>query len=128
MMEANEVYKEYLGEGYVSTVRLILGADEMLCPKDMVNADLNIGAMKMMMADVFDQKPMLFASVTTEKKMKMINTAALYYLASILCVALASRTAVPPFNTFRYKKNWDKKRKKCVDKANGLLARLLKMG
>ncbi|MDD5486700.1 MAG: hypothetical protein PHW65_04020 [Dehalococcoidales bacterium] len=122
------MYEEYLGEGYHETARLILGADQDLLPNSIVDADLNISAMKMMMAAFFEQKPMTVMSKITEAQDKLITKAALYYLAAVLCVALKSRTAVPPFNTFRYKKDWEKKRKKCADKGNKLLMRVLLMG
>lgn len=44
------MYKEYLGEDYYTKVRKMLTANEELLPNRIIDADLNIGGMKQLLA------------------------------------------------------------------------------
>ena len=118
------MYKEFLGEGYHNKVRKTIGADSELCPDRIVDAELNIGAMKMLIAPVLDKMRFKGKVVDTEDKYNSLASAARNYLAGVLCLALKSRTSVPPYN--KYKINWDKKRTKCMNRANRLMVELIR--
>ncbi len=102
------MYEEYLGEGYHDVIRKMLTADEKLCPNTMIDADLNIGAMKMLIGQALKYKTI----DKTELTFQIMQKAARYYLASLLCVAIQSRIKSPPFHLAKYKKNWQKKQRK----------------
>ena len=122
------MYKEFMGEGYHEQVRMILGADETLCPNKIIDADMNIGAMKMMISGALESKPYLLFQGATEQRVEAIAKAARYYLAAVICLALKSRTSAPPYDTPKYRKDWEKKRKKCADKGNSIMLRMMRMG
>ena len=109
------MYSEYLGEGYHGVIRKMLTADQKLCPDSMIDADLNIGAMKMLIAQGLERLPDNTVG-ENELKFQILQKAARYYLAAVLCVAIKSRIKSPPFNVPKYEKNWDKKRKNYVAK------------
>jgi hypothetical protein len=118
------MYEEYLGEKYHDAIRKILGADEILCPDSMIDAPINIEAMKGMISPAV---PKLKSIIDSELKFALLSKIARYYLAGILCVAIQSRIKVPPFNIPKYtRKDWAKKQKKCMEKANNDLMRLLR--
>ena len=118
------MYEEYLGENYHDEVRKTLGADKKLCTDTMIDAPINIEAMKGMISPAI---PKLKSNVDSELKFALLSKIARYYLAGILCVAIQSRIKVPPFNEPKYtRKDWAKKQKKCMDKANTDLVRLLR--
>lgn len=117
------MYQEYLGENYHNVIRKILFADEKLCPDSMIDAPINIEAMKGMLSPAI---PKLKGKVDSELKFNLLSKIARYYLAGILCIPIQSRIKVPPFNIPKYTgKNWAKKQKKCMEKANNDLMRLL---
>ena len=117
------MYQEYLGENYHTTIRKILFADETICPDSMIDAPANIDAMKGMIASAI---PKLSGKVDSEEKFALLSKIARYYLAGILCIPIQSRINVPPFNIPKYtSKNWVKKQKKCMEKANKDFVRLL---
>ena len=118
------MYEEYLGEDYHNAIRKSLGADEELCPDSMIDAPINVDAMKGMISPAV---PKLMGKVDSELKFSLLSKIARYYLAGILCVAIQSRIKVPPFNVPKYtRKDWAKKQKKCMEKANTDLMRLLR--
>lgn len=121
-------YEEYLGKGYHERIRKAVTVDDVLLPNRIIDADLNIGTMKTLIAPVVEQMQMAGKFVNTEKKYKQLNDAALNYLCGILCLALKSRTSSPPYDTPEYKRNWDKKREKFMRYANGQMMELMKMG
>ena len=117
------MYQEYLGENYHNVIRKILFADEKLCPDSMIDAPINIEAMKGMLSPAI---PKLKGKVDSELKFALLSKIARYYLAGILCIPIQSRINVPPFNIPKYtRKNWVKKQKKCMEKANKDFVRLL---
>jgi hypothetical protein len=120
------MYEEHLGDGYHDEIRKILGVQENLCPNRIIDADINIGGMKMIVAPAVEKMMVRGRSVNTKEKYDVLMTAARYCLAGILCLALKSRTGVAPYDKF--KRNWDKKRAKCMDRANRLLIGLIQMG
>jgi len=122
------MYKEYLGEGYHNKVRKMLTVDEKLLPDRIIDADLNIGAMKQMIASGIDKMQLQGKKVNTEEKYAQFSNAAIYYLCGILCLAMKSRTSSPPFNIKKYKKDWDKKRTGYMEKGNNLMIGLMRMG
>ena len=121
-------YEEYLGLGYRDKVRKMIGVDEVLLPNRIIDADLNIGTMKQLIAPVLEEMSKFGKFVNTEKKYKQLNDAALNYLCGILCVALKSRTSSPPYDAPEYKRNWDKKREKFMRYANSQMMGLMQMG
>ncbi len=122
------MYKEYLGEGYHEKLRAMLTVDENLLPDRIIDAEINIGAMKQMIAPVLEKRQMLGKQIDTESKFFQLSSAAVYILAGILCMALKSRTSAPPFNTKKYQKPWDKKREGYMQKGNLLMTGLMQMG
>lgn len=121
-------HEEYLGAGYENKIRTMLTVDEKLLPNRIINADANIGAMKLMVSPIIMKMQKDGKEVDTAEKYQKLSDAALYYLSSVLCVALRSRTSVPPFNIPPYQKKWDKKRNSYVQRGNGRLAELMSMG
>ncbi len=119
------MYEEYLGPDYHNRIRKMLTADETLLPDKIIDADLNIGGMKKLIAPAIEKMQMFGKEVDTEEKYKLLTDAALYYLCGILCMAMKSRTSAPPFNLPRYKKRWDKKREGYMKKGNAYLKSLL---
>lgn len=127
-MEERELYEDYLGRGYHNKLRQMLTVDETLLPNRIIDADLNIGGMKRLIATALDKMNMIGNRVDNEKKFNQLSSAALYYLAGILCMAMKSRTSAPPFNIPKYKKPWDKKQAGYMQKANLLMEGLRRMG
>lgn len=123
-----ELYSEYLGAGYHAKLRHMLTADETLLPSRIIDADLNIGGMKRLVAPALERMSMTGNKINDEKKWNQLSSAALYYLAGILCMAMKSRTSAPPFNIPKYKKPWDKKQAGYMQKANLLMEGLRQMG
>ena len=122
------MYKEYLGNDYHSKIRKKLTADETLLPNRIIDAEANIGAMKLLVAPAIETMQRFGKFVNTDKKYKQLQSAALDLLCGILCVALKSRTSAPPYDTPEYKRNWDKKRDKFMRYGNSQMMELMKMG
>ena len=127
-MEAILLYKEYLGEGYHKKVRKKLTVDDKLLPNSIIDADLNINAMKELISPAIETMQFLGKSIDDEKKYKHLQDTSLNYLCGVLCLALKSRTSSPPFDTDEYKRNWDKKRDKFMTYGNSQLIGLMQMG
>lgn len=118
------MYSEYLGENYHNAIRKILFADEKLCTDTMIDADINIGAMKEMLTPAILK---LQGKIRDEQKFALLSKIARYYLAGVLCLAIQSRVKVAPFNISKYtRKDWNKKMNKCLEKANKDLMGLLR--
>lgn len=120
-MEEKELYEDYLSKGYHQKVRSMLTADETLLPNRIIDADLNIGGMKRLIAPAMEKMSMTGNKIDDEKKFNQLSSAALYYLCGVLCTAMISRTSAPPFNVPKYKKPWDKKRAGYMQKGNLLM-------
>jgi hypothetical protein len=127
-MEEKELYEDYLGKGYHAKLRQMLTADDTLLPDRIIDAELNIGAMKLLIAPVMDKINMSGKKIDNEAKFNQLSTAAQYYLAGVLCTAMISRTSAPPFNVPKYKKPWCKKRAGYMQKGNNLMMGLIQMG
>ena len=123
-----EKYSEYMGEGYYMKVRKKLTVDAELLPDSMIDADINIGAMKELVAAGIESMKSVGKSVDDEKKYGILQDMALNYLCGVLCLALKSRTSVPPFNVEKYKRNWDKKSEKFMRYGNSQMMGLIRMG
>lgn len=121
------MYEEYLGKGYHDKIRKMLTVDEELLPDSIIDAQTNIGAMKMLLAPTLEKMQMLGKTVDTEEKYNHLASAGLYYLCGVLCMAMKSRTSAPPFNIKKYQKRWDKKRDKYMQKGNALLGGLMRL-
>jgi hypothetical protein len=119
------MYKEYLGEGYHEKIRKMLTCDDALLPNSIIDADLNIGGMKKLIAPAIEKMQLFGKEVDTEEKFKMLSDAALYFLCGVLCMAMKSRTSSPPFNLPKYKKRWDKKKDGYMQKGNTCMNALL---
>lgn len=111
------MYKEYLGEDYHDEVRKILSVKEGLCPDRMIDAEYNIGAMKELIAPAIEKMELQGKKVNSEKQYNTLSLAARYYLAGVLCLPLRSMSKVDK----RYKRNWDKKMRKCMERGNQLI-------
>lgn len=122
------MYEEYLGEGYHEKVRKMLTADDKLLPNSIIDADVNIGAMKRLVAPAIETMQRFGRFVDDKKKYDQLQVAALNCLCGILCFALKSRTSSPPYDIPEYKRNWDKKRDKFMRYANSQMLQLVKMG
>lgn len=109
------MYSYYLGDGYRNKIRKILRADDKICTDEMIDAMYNVEAMKEIVQDHFDQLELKDEDVNTVSKFEKLQEAARYYLAGVLCSAIMSRTKVPPFMGKEYKKNWKKKRQRCLE-------------
>ncbi len=119
------MYEEFLGSDYYNKVRKMLTANEDLLPNRIIDADLNIGGMKKLLAPALDKMTSRGQEVNTEEQYSILQEAGLNYLCGILCVALKSRTSSPPYNLPKYKKNWDKKKNKFMQKGNLLMRGLI---
>lgn len=119
------MYREYLGEGYHDKVRKLLKAGDKLLPDRIIDAGVNIGAMKRIIAPVVDKRNVFYGGIHTEEDFNKLSEAAVYILCGVLCTALKSCTSAPPYNAPEYKKNWDKKWDKLMKKGNLLIRRLL---
>lgn len=64
-MEERELYEDYLGKGYHNKLRQMLTADETLLPNRIIDADLNIGGMKRLIAPALDNMNMIGNRVKT---------------------------------------------------------------
>jgi len=122
------MYKEYLGEGYHERIRTMLVVDDSLLPDRIIDADGNIGGMKLLIAPALEQMSLSGKNINDEKQFNQLSSAAVYYLSGILCMAMKSRTSATPFNLPKYKKNWDKKQKNYMQKGNLLARGLITMG
>lgn len=122
------MYEEYLGEDYYNKVRKLLTADSVLLPDRIIDADVNIGAMKKIIAPAVEKINILKGGINTEESFNKLSEAAVYILCGVLCIALKSRTSSPPYNLPKYKKNWDKKQKKLMQKGNLIIRELMTMG
>ena len=115
------MYQEFLGENYHDTIRKILHAKEDLVTDTMIDADINIGAMRGMIAPAIE-KLQLHDKVDNEYKFSLIQKVARNYLAGILCLPLVNRG-----KRLKSRSDWEKKRKKCMEKGNKALMQLVSM-
>ena len=122
------MYEYYLGKGYHAKIRKKIGCDGKLLPDSIIDADINIGAMKGLVAPAIETMQGFGKFVDNGKKYAMLQEAALNYLCGVLCVALKSRTSSPPYDTSEYKRNWDKKKEKFMRYGNSQLMELIRMG
>lgn len=122
------MYKEYLGEGYHDRIRKMLTCNKELLPNSIIDAENNIGAMKMLIAPAVEKMQTQGKFIDTDEKYKSLTDVAIYYLCAILCMAIKSRTSTPPFDKKKYQKRWEKKQTKYVQKANILMQGLMHMG
>lgn len=123
-----EKYSEYLGKGYHEKIRKKLTVNEKLLPDEIIDADINIGAMKRLVSPAMEAMLQFGKQVDTEKKYTQLREAAIELLCGILCMAMKSRTSAPPFDGPEYKRNWDKKRDKFIRYGNSQLMGLMMMG
>ena len=119
------MHREYLGEKYHSKIRKMLTLNKEVLPDRIIDANSNIGAMKLLIAPYLEGMHLAGKKVDTEEKFNQLSQAALYYLCGILCMAMKSRTSAPPFNVKKYQKNWDEKQKGYMEKANFLMQGLM---
>lgn len=110
------MHERYLGKGYHEEIRKMLGADEEILPNRVIDADLNIGAMKMIVGN-----KLLLARISSEEGFLKLQKASKYILAGILCTAMMSRDK-------KRRKKWIKKRIKILNKGNAMLRDLVNMG
>lgn len=127
-METKELYAEYLGKGYHGKIRKKIGVDNVLLPDSIIDADINIGAMKQLVAPAIETMQASGRFIRTEKQYTQLQEAALDIICAILCMALKSRTSAPPYDGPEYKRNWDKKREKFIRYGNSQMMGLMKMG
>ncbi|HHX60999.1 MAG TPA: hypothetical protein GX707_09860 [Epulopiscium sp.] len=119
------MHEEYLGKGYHNKIRKMLTCNEELLPDRIIDADGNIGAMKILITPTIEKMQLNGKKIDTEEKFNQLSNVALYYLCGILCMAMKSRTSAPPFNIPKYKKNWNKKQKGYMQKGNQLMMGLM---
>lgn len=119
------MHEEYLGKGYHDEIRKRLTCNEELLPNRIIDADGNIGAMKMLMTPYLENIGKHGGKINTEGKFNQLSSVAIYYLCGILCMAMKSRTSAPPFDLKKYQKRWDKKQKGYMEKGNMLMRGLM---
>ena len=119
------MYEEYLGQSYHERIRKMLTCNEELLPNRIIDADANIGAMKILISPALEKMAMTGKQIDSEEKFKRLSDVAVYYLCGILCMAMKSRTSSPPYNLPKYKKNWDKKKNNYMAKGNMLMQGLI---
>jgi len=112
------MHKEYLGEGYHEKLRKMLTLPEDVLPNSVIDADINIEAMKAMLAPALDRMMVTGKQINTEAKFNQLSQAAMYYLAGVLCIAMKSRTSDPAYK--KYRRRWDKKRENYMRKGSML--------
>jgi hypothetical protein len=109
------MYKEFLGEGYHDAIRTLLQANKDLLPDRIIDADLNIGGMRKTIGERLKKAELKAGPIPrTGEIFKVLQEASRQLLAAVLCSALRSRTAVPPF--VEYQRNWIKKQTKFVER------------
>jgi hypothetical protein len=122
-----EAYKDYLGTGYHDKIRKLLTADRKLLPDSMIDADYNIGAMKLLISRAFNDKGLTVQDINNSHKYDTLTDIGLYYLCGVLCTALISRTKSSPFNMPKYKNGLGKKRDKYMERANEMMIGLVQL-
>lgn len=113
------MYSEFLGVGYHEKIRKMLVLPKDVLQDSVIDAPLNINAMRSIIGKSLDKN-----DITNEQEFEQLASAAVYYLAGILCMAMKSRTSSLPFT--KYKKNWDKKRKSYMENGNRIVLGLRK--
>lgn len=109
------MHSEYLGSNYHDTIRTMLKVKKNILPDTVIDADINIGGMKLILNDS------LFVPLATgkiemnEKNFLLVRKTALHVLAGILCCSLASKTDMPEF--VKHKRNWKRVMGKQFEKA-----------
>ena len=122
------MYEYYLGEGYHKKVRKLIRADKAICPDSMIDADYNMGAMRVVVAPCIEQMQLKGIEFTDESY-ELFKEMCLCALGSILCIPLYSKTKVPPFNKPKYQViDWQKQQSNCNRKYRDILKVLMKMG
>lgn len=119
------MHEEYLGKGYHDEIRKRLTCNEELLPNRIIDADGNIGAMKILLTPAIEKMQLSGKKIDTEEKFNQLSNVAMYYLCGILCMAMKSRTSAPPFDLKKYQKRWDKKQKGYMQKGNMIMQRLV---
>lgn len=119
------MHEEYLGREYQDKIRKMLTCNEELLPNRIIDADGNIGAMKMLITPAIEKMQLSGKRIDTEEKFNQLSRVAIYYLCGILCMAMKSRTSAPPFDLKKYQKRWDKKQKGYMEKGNILMKGLM---
>lgn len=122
------MYEEFLGKDYHAKVRKKITVDDVLLPDRIIDAEGNIGAMKLLVAPAVETMQRFGKFVNTDKKYARLQGTALDLLCGILCNALRSRTSAPPYDKKEYQRQWDKKREKFIRHGNSQLMELMKMG
>lgn len=122
------MYEHYLGKGYHEKIRTMLTLPEEVLPNSVIDADLNIGAMKELLSPAVERVTKFDTRFNRQTKFELLQQIALYYLCGVLCMAMKSRTSAPPFNVKKYQKRWDKKREGYMRKGNMIMQRLMCMG
>jgi len=123
------MHETFFGERYHDKVRQMLKADNVLLPNCVIDADTNIGGAKIIVQRQLEYYEKAFENFKEgSMAFKKLQSAALYFLSGILCLAMQSRTSTPPFSIPKYKKNWDAKRNECITRGNLLVRELVKMG
>ena len=112
------LYAEYLGAGYVDEVRKMLGVNDDLVPDSMVNAEYNIGAMRMIIGEQLRKNADKLKG--DEEEFAVVQKASRHCLCAVLCTAIISRVKNPTFSKYRHR-NWKKKREKHMEKCYQVL-------
>lgn len=112
--------KDYLGESYHDEIRDILKADDVLLPDRIIDAELNIGAVNIILQGMLES----CVAINSDRRRERVSRAAKRYLCGVLCLALNSRTKVEPF--LKYRKDWEYHRQKNMGKANKIMLKLFK--
>ncbi|MFA6729094.1 MAG: hypothetical protein WCS17_12900 [Prevotella sp.] len=112
--------KEYLGDNYHDSIRELLKADDYLLPDSIIDAELNVGATKIIIDGMLES----CVQINSERRKERVSRAVKLTHCAVLCTMLKSRTKNKMFANYR--RDWEYKRKQCMDKADKIMFKLLK--
>ena len=112
--------KGYLGDNYRDSIREMLKADDRLLPDSIIDAELNVGATKLIIDGMLESCVQINSEVRKEK----VGRAVKLVHCAVLCTMLKSRTKNELFANYR--RDWESKRKQCMDKADKIMFKLFK--
>ena len=112
--------KDYLGDNYHDSIRELLKTDDYLLPDSIIDAELNISAANIILTGMLEScKP-----INSDARKEKVSRAGKLYLCAVLCTMLKSRTKNKIFAGYR--RDWESKRKQCIDKADKIMFKLFK--
>ena len=112
--------KTYLGDNYHDVIRETLKADDYLLPDSIIDAELNVGATKIIIEGMLES----CVPINNEARKERVSRAVKLYHCAVLCTMLKSRTKNELYA--KYRKDWEGKRKQCIERANKIMIKMFK--